>query len=318
MISYADKNTVASRIAQKLERYTKEAIARCDFSMPKSEAQHRREVSNYIDGRMRSIANTHTLVAGLAMSHKKKIKQIHYESRCLGAEMEGQICIVYDEIPDKLKYGGPGFPGRYDGELCPDPVFCDKIYRWDAFLRRWESVPKDTVENADELLNSVTPSHLPKIGKGGSFSSFSVTGIIGGGITYEIGFVTDANENKALFFTFHGHLGIGGGFALNSGSIEPTGERDFVITDWAGEGGGYDCSINTPFGSWGVGRGGNFDSKTNNSFFKEGYNSFPNYNLANNKTGYIVNQASHGNTPSAKIGVGIAISRSKTWIVKLK
>ena len=111
-------------------------------------------------------------------------------------------------------------------------------------------------------------------------------------------------------------MGIGNGFALNAGSIEPTRKRDFELDDWAGEGGGYDCSINTPFGSWGAGRSGNFGD--NRSFFKEGSNSFPNYNLGNNRTGYIVKQASHGNTPSAKIGVGIAISRSKTWIVKLK
>jgi len=196
----------------------------------------------------------------------------------------------------------------------------------------WSNTDKDN--NKDQVLDSpelikeavIDPSGTNRIQnipippdgdkRNGSYMSYSAELTVGGGITYEIGFVTDSNDEKAFFFTFAGNTGLGAGYGFNIGRIEPTGNHSFVLDDWAGEGGSYDLSLETPFGSWGLGRAGNFED--DKSFFNERNYSFPDFNLGKGERGYTIIPISHGVAPSPKFKVGGKISRSKTYIYKLK
>ena len=146
----------------------------------------------------------------------------------------------------------------------------------------------------------------------GSFSSFSFGATIGGGFTLEAGFVTDSKNDKAFFFTYHGNAGFGTDVGFNAGKIIPTGNHSFLLDDFKGDGGGYNLSLETPFGSFGGGQSGNIPQ--GQSFHKGNLK----FNIGGSSKGsYIINQGSHNATPSPKIRLGGSISRSKTWIFKL-
>ncbi|RQO78717.1 hypothetical protein DBR40_05510 [Pedobacter sp. KBW01] len=58
--------------------------------------------------------------------------------------------------------------------------------------------------------------------------------------------VTDATGKNTAYFTFNGNLGFGGGIGIDVGAIKPSGGNQFLVGDFAGSGGSYNVSINTP------------------------------------------------------------------------
>jgi hypothetical protein len=88
--------------------------------------------------------------------------------------------------------------------------------------------------------------------KSGTFSGFSIGGAAGGGISLELGLVSDPTGGKALYFTFGGNSGLGGGYGFKGGVITPTGSNPFSVNDFSGNGNSWSASA----GSVSIERGG--------------------------------------------------------------
>lgn len=86
--------------------------------------------------------------------------------------------------------------------------------------RAKKKLAKQAVKTADAVNKFVENN-------GGTYKSVSLTGIVGGGLGLEFGYVTDSTGATSLFFTISGHVGLGGGFGFNSGIITPTRGQQF-------------------------------------------------------------------------------------------
>ncbi|MEJ5092887.1 hypothetical protein GEO21_22800, partial [Sphingobacterium faecium] len=75
--------------------------------------------------------------------------------------------------------------------------------------------------------------------KSGEFKGVSINGALIGGIGFEIGIVTDAVGISSFYFTFNGNLGLGGGINISTGIVKPTGQNQFLVSDFRGFGSGY-------------------------------------------------------------------------------
>ena len=145
-------------------------------------------------------------------------------------------------------------------------------------------------------LTDINLSNLPN--RNGSYNSISTTGVVGGGLGFEFGYVTDSTGASSLFFTISGHVGLDAGISLNSGKVIPNGTHSFLLSDWEGEGAGWGAG----FLHFGGGESGNFSDNGSKAFMDYG----------EGRNGYYTRDFSRGlGTPD--LSVGGSIFRSKTW-----
>ncbi len=149
-----------------------------------------------------------------------------------------------------------------------------------------------TFLGSDEVIDTVQ-SNL------GSYQSFSMSGVLGGGIGLEFGVVSDGTGSSSLFFTFSGHAGLSGGFSYNKGVITPQGNHQFVVSDFEGDGAGWEASLLI----FGVTESGNFIDRNTQKFGDYG----------ENKRGYLTGSGSIEPQIPKKFSIGASIFRSKTW-----
>ncbi|WP_428979069.1 RHS repeat-associated core domain-containing protein [Flavobacterium lipolyticum] len=145
----------------------------------------------------------------------------------------------------------------------------------------------------------VNPAH-----KDGTFSGISMGGALGGGISLEAGIVNDPTGSSALYFSFGGNSGLGGGYGAKGGAITPTASNPFSVNDFAGKGNSFSAGIESPIGGYSIERGGT-----------QG-NSFSNYGTVtqDNARPYTYTAGSVGSKSS--LSVGAMASETKTWIFK--
>ena len=145
-------------------------------------------------------------------------------------------------------------------------------------------------------LTDIDLSSLPN--RNGSYNSISTTGVFLGGLGFELGYVTDSTGASSLFFTISGHVGLDAGTSLNAGTVTPNGSHSFLLSDWAGEGAGWDAG----FLHFGGGESGNFSDNGTKDYRKYGENT----------RGYYTRDFSRGwGIPD--LSIGGSIFRSKTW-----
>ncbi len=148
---------------------------------------------------------------------------------------------------------------------------------------------------------------------GGTFSGFSFGGAVGGGISLQFGVVSDNFGDSSFYFTFSGNAGLGGGFGITSGVINPTNNQTFAINDFNGMGNSW--NINVGFLSYE--RGGTQG---------RGFENFGNPTLETPRS-YIYNAGSQsGHYPASQlnsistkaqyrgVSVGGMISSTRTWV----
>jgi hypothetical protein len=145
---------------------------------------------------------------------------------------------------------------------------------------------------------------------GGKAYGFGVNGALGGGIGFEIGLVTDANDDWGLYFSFKVNAGLGADVGLNVTDIQPTHDGKFELQDFEGTSLEVSASINTPLGGGGVSVGGT--SPDVGESFQDRVS-----NVGKDKRGYQTGTVSPElNGPSPKVSGGAMITKSKTWVWK--
>ena len=148
---------------------------------------------------------------------------------------------------------------------------------------------------------------------GGKFSGLTLGGAVGGGISLQLGVVSDNFGDSSLYFTFGGNAGLGGGVGITSGIITPTNNQTFAINDFNGMGNSW--NVNVGFLSYE--RGGTQGN---------GYKNFGQPTLQTPRS-YIYNSGSQaGHYPAAQlnnispkaqfkgISGGGMISSTRTWV----
>lgn len=140
----------------------------------------------------------------------------------------------------------------------------------------------------------------------GTFSGISMGGALGGGISLEGGIVNDPTGSSALYFTFGGNSGIGGGYGGKAGVITPTASNPFSVNDFAGKGSSWSAGIESPIGGYSVERGGTRG------------NSFSDYGTVTKEVTrpYTYTAGSVGGASSSLKG-GAMITGTRTWIFKI-
>ncbi|WP_010179803.1 hypothetical protein [Aquimarina agarilytica] len=158
--------------------------------------------------------------------------------------------------------------------------------------RRQKRLQKQAVKTAKTVREFIETN-------GGSYKSISMSGVLGGGLGFELGFVTDGTGSSSLFFTISGHAGFGAGFGFNSGIITPTQNQQFLIDDFRGAGAGWEASVTI----FGASQSGNFDQNGSQAY--RGYGS--------GERGYLTGSGSIAPQVPTKLQLGGSIFRSKTW-----
>ncbi|WP_347065409.1 RHS repeat-associated core domain-containing protein [Flavobacterium sp. WV_118_3] len=144
--------------------------------------------------------------------------------------------------------------------------------------------------------------------KSGTFSGFSMGGAVGGGISFELGLVSDSSGGKALYFTFGGNSGFGGGYGMKGGVVTPTGDNPFSVNDFGGKGNSFSAGFGTVTYERGGTQGNGFSDY--GSYIK-GAQERPYIYQAGSQTGH------YPGISVPNIQVGGTISETKTWTFKL-
>ncbi|MCY1235006.1 RHS repeat-associated core domain protein [compost metagenome] len=99
----------------------------------------------------------------------------------------------------------------------------------------------------------------------GSFVGLSANFAFGGGFGFSLGKVTDAVGDSSWFFSANANIGLGADASIDFGTTTPTGNNQFLTTDFAGEGSSYTFGFNTPLGSPSWTTGGSVDQSWGSS-----------------------------------------------------
>ena len=74
--------------------------------------------------------------------------------------IQGKIILEHCEKRDTFKYGGPGYPGRENGQLCVYPENSKQFYKWNSATCKWQDIYHGLHQKAqepswtDKLLNN--------------------------------------------------------------------------------------------------------------------------------------------------------------------
>ncbi len=141
----------------------------------------------------------------------------------------------------------------------------------------------------------------------GSFLSIGFDGALIGGFGVQVGLVNDAVGNTDFFINFNGNIGFGGGAGWDAGTVAPTGNNQFLNSDFAGNSGGYNAGVSTPLFDASWTKGGSVKSdwhatdKMNPSKFGD------------HRSGYRTNQAGFGSGGSWRVGGMYSFGTTKTF-----
>ncbi|MNJ92156.1 hypothetical protein D3C87_98180 [compost metagenome] len=147
----------------------------------------------------------------------------------------------------------------------------------------------------------------------GTYTGFSIWGAGGGGISLQVGVVTDNFGDKGAYFTFGGHAGFGAGIGVSSGKTDPSAGQTFNVADFAG----YGNSVNLAAGIGPVSVGGSYGGSQGNGFC-----DFGNQTKETQRPYYSYGGGQSSQYPgigvniTGKVSVGATIDATRTWVVK--
>jgi RHS repeat-associated protein len=127
-----------------------------------------------------------------------------------------------------------------------------------------------------------------------------------GGFGISAGMVTDATGISKPYFTFNGNIGFGVGVSFDVGKTVPTGNNQFLVTDFAGEGASYNVGFSTPALEFNYSKGGSLSPNM------RGSDTMLPSNFGKNSGGYKTEGVTFA--PGGGFGVGAMFSKGTTWV----
>ncbi|MFC5044523.1 hypothetical protein ACFSTE_15230 [Aquimarina hainanensis] len=137
-------------LIRRMEKVLKRAIKNVLENMDPDHQDFKRELVKSVNKKMRVLTSQlsfhYTPFSTIAINNFS-----YTPGRCNEeGVMIGELVATYTQKPDHTKYGGPGYPGKENGQLCEHPKGSKKFYKWNAFLCRWEDVYKDIPRTSQE------------------------------------------------------------------------------------------------------------------------------------------------------------------------
>ena len=111
------------------------------------------------------------------------------------------------------------------------------------------SVTKNDVTleaGSDGAFTNVAGSSFKPRQTSGSFISFGFDAGFVGGFGIQLGLVNDAVGETDFFINFNGNIGIGLFTGLSAGTVTPTGENQFITSDFSGNSSSYTVGASSP------------------------------------------------------------------------
>lgn len=131
-------NSLVREIEKSLRRAVQDVLGNFDHNYQLID----REIVKRVNTRMGSLANSLSFHFPVFSDiNVKSVSFVPVVSK--NGVIQGSIEVAYTPKPNVSKYGGPGYPGKENGQLCEYPKGSRKFYKWNEFLCRWEDVYKD-------------------------------------------------------------------------------------------------------------------------------------------------------------------------------
>ncbi len=171
------------------------------------------------------------------------------------------------------------------------------------------SVTKNDVTleaGSDVAFTNVAGSSFKPRQTSGSFISFGFDAGFVGGFGIQLGLVNDAVGETDFFINFNGNIGIGLFTGLSAGTVTPTGENQFITSDFLGNSSSYTVGASSPVfdASWAPG-----GTINNNSHAIDKINTS---NFGNTPRGYKTSETGMG--PGGGWGAGGMYSYGTTKV----
>jgi hypothetical protein len=140
-------NFSSSDLVDRMETALKEAINTVLDNFDPKHQDVKQEIIKNVNAKMSALSSQ--LSFYFPSSSKIEIKNFSYSPTTCNNEgvMMGDLVVAYCPKPDYSKYGGPGYPGKENAQLCEYPEYSRKFYKWNDFLCKWEDVYKDIKRN---------------------------------------------------------------------------------------------------------------------------------------------------------------------------
>ncbi|TPN82390.1 hypothetical protein [Aquimarina algicola] len=137
----------SEKISKKIEELLKRAID--EVLCMKNPYDIKKTIVQTVQQKLNTIKDSFTFRS--YVSDKTEIKKISYTlSNCDDGMITGKVIVKHAPKPDKAKYGGPGYPGKEDGQLCKYPELNGEIYKWSSFSKKWVKL-YDTISRGDSI-----------------------------------------------------------------------------------------------------------------------------------------------------------------------
>lgn len=138
-----DKYTI-----ERIEKKLKEVVQKTAHSYACS-PEFKEKLRQNIHEELLAIKRNSSIVLSMSMHTIYDIKNIDITTDAGNEEVIASLSFQYEEKQNFSKYGGPGYEGLHEGQICEYPPYHGIFYRWNTCICRWETTcsPEETVSS---------------------------------------------------------------------------------------------------------------------------------------------------------------------------
>ena len=140
------------------ENFTNELIKQIEINLKKAilEALDDKNITNNckqvithkVNSKIANMSNRGNRL--FAFPQDREIRKITYSPIVSNNDsLSGALIVEHCQKQDIFKYGGPGFPGRENGQLCEYPKGSRIFYKWDSCSYKWRDIYHSIARNND-------------------------------------------------------------------------------------------------------------------------------------------------------------------------
>lgn len=158
------KDNISRQLLDRIEKTLKESA---------NEVLTNNSSRNYDDLEQEMIRKVNAKITSLSRNlslklptcNETEVKNVSCQSsKTSNGIIKGSIIIEHCEKRNIQKYGGPGYPGKEDGQLCVYPEHSKTFYKWNSSLCKWRNI-YDSIDRG----NNKTQSWYDKLTNNAAF-----------------------------------------------------------------------------------------------------------------------------------------------------
>ncbi|KAA1240794.1 hypothetical protein [Aquimarina sp. RZ0] len=132
-------NNISRKLIDRIEQALKEVANEVLNSSSTNHMNIERTMVQKVNAKMNSLSRG--LSIRFPIPREIEVKGISYKPiSTSNGIIKGEIIIEHCERQNINKYGGPGYPGKEDGQLCEYPEHSRQFYKWNSALKQWQDI----------------------------------------------------------------------------------------------------------------------------------------------------------------------------------